>query len=383
MRRLKITLVLLLFCNILFAHSKAIIPFEMIEDGIFINVEINKKTYCFLFDTGMSITLLSDELKNEIPLKTTNANLEATDASNRKGKHNVFLLKKMKIGGKRIKNAPIFFTDISHIKNRICKDIDGILGASAMSVYIWSIDFERKEISITKKEDIIPQNSVGIPFFWERGVPHFKTIIRKDTLDLVFDTGFNSGFSVDLEHYDKIKDNQFLKSEGRTFISMYSGKNISTEFSDTMDVQLAHHLFKSCFVSSTTDGSNLVGMSFFKNYKTTIDFFNKKVYLQANKKQDLQILHFGVALYAENNQLKVIKKYDIEPVKGLKLGDVIYSVNGIDTRYLNPKLMCRVIEVFRNSSQLNLKTQEGQDITLNKINLIDYVGAKLEDVPEK
>ncbi len=373
MKKITILLVLALFSNILLARSKSVIPFEMVENSIFINIEINKKTYCFLFDTGMGITLLSDDLKKEMPLKTTKTNFEATDGNNIKGNHRIYLLKKMKVGGKKIKNAPIFFTDISHIKNRICKDIDGILGASAMSIYIWSIDFDKKEISITRKKDIIPKNSIEIPFLWEGLVPHWRTLIRKDSINLIFDTGFNGNFSIHSKHYDKIKDNRFLKAEGRTSISMYSDKNISAEYCDTMDIQLANHYFKSCFVSSSDNCSNLVGMGFLKNYNITLDFFDKTIYLQPNSNQDKSILHFGIAIYQEDNQLKVIKKYDIEPTKGLQLGDVIYSVNGIDTRKLNQELMCRIVDVLKNSSQLNLTTEKGQKITLDKINLINYI----------
>lgn len=363
--------ILLLLCPFFFKAT--VIPFELIEGKIFLNVKIRNDQYNFLFDTG-AFTVISSELKDKINAQKSNIIFEAVDANNVKSKMDVFTTNTIKVGDLSINDVNFSFADISWMSSRACKKISGILGANMMKDKIWQINFKNKTLTISDKtETNLSSGSVNIPFTEENftGVPKIEVKIRGQLLDYIFDTGSGTSFSLNQQFYNKIKDNDFLTFEGFLSQSLNSISKGERQV-DMMEVQFGDVNIGNQIIDSSLETKNLVGTKFMENYLVVLDFISKKIILNPNGNQP-EYNSFGVSFAVHQGSLIIVNKLLVPQLSNLKLSERIIKVNTLDVSNANDDMLCKVKKMLDEVKVITIENESHQKFTLEKKNLLQLL----------
>lgn len=159
---------------------------------IILPVDINGKRYKFLWDTGTSISIVSSQIAEECGLKPVGAPLTGTPLSTKKPQKNYYSQKvDLKINDLKIEQK--FLIDsimASHWRGKI----DGIIGSDIINQYYWLLDFEQRNVLISKKEQPITLQKQEKQYNMElifKGRVSFCKIILNDSVQqtFFFDTG--------------------------------------------------------------------------------------------------------------------------------------------------------------------------------------------------
>lgn len=361
-------ILLLLLCP--FSFKATVIPFELIEGKIILNVKIKNDQYDFLFDTG-ALTIISSELKDKINAKKNNIIFNAIDANNAKSKMDVYTINALKVGDLNIKNVNFSFANISWMTSRACKKISGVLGANAMKDKIWQIDFKNKILTISDKtENDLSSGSVIIPFTEQNftSVPKIEVKIRGQMLDYVFDTGSGMSFSLNQQSYDKVKDNDFLTFEGLLAQSLNSISKGERQV-DMMEVQFGNVNVGNQIIDSSLEGTNLLGTKFMENYLVVLDFINKKIILSPNGNKP-EYNSFGVSFAVNKGSLIIVNKLLIPELSELKLSEKIIKINTLDVSNANDDIFCEVKKLLDEGKVITIENESHKKFTLEKKDIL-------------
>ncbi|WP_165585013.1 retropepsin-like aspartic protease [Chryseobacterium taiwanense] len=369
--KLNSLLILLLFCPFFFKAT--VIPFELIEGKIVLNVTIQNDQHHFIFDTG-AFTIISDELKDKINAKKSNIIFEGIDANNAKSKMDVFTINTLKVADLSIKNVNFSFADISWMSSRACKKISGILGANMMKDKVWQINFKNKTLTISDKiENASSLSSVIVPFTEQHftGVPKIEVKIRGQVLDYVFDTGSGMSFSLTQQSYNKIKDHDFLTFEGLLAQSLNSISKGEKQV-DFMEVQIGNVNIGNQIIDSSLEATNLLGTKFMENYLVVLDCINKKIILYPNSIQP-EYNSFGVSFAVNKDALIIVNKLQIPQLSELTLAEKIIKINDIDVSRVNNETFCGIKKMMDEVKTITIENESHKKFTLEKKNILQLL----------
>ncbi|WP_267281958.1 retropepsin-like aspartic protease [Chryseobacterium luquanense] len=361
--------VLLLFPLFFYATT---IPFEYIDGKIIINVDIKNKKHNFIFDTG-ALTIISSELKGSLNEKKSTIIFEATDANNSKSTMDLFSTNELKVSDLKFKNVDFSFADISWMDSRACKKISGIFGANMMNNKVWRIDFKAKKIIVSDKSTENSAQSVSISFSEENftHVPTINVTIRKRNFNVFFDTGAGSGFTLDSNSYNLIRDNNFLTFEGLLSQSLNSVSKGEKQL-DMMEVEINNTVLGNQVIDNSNDSRNLVGTRFMENYIVDLDFISKKIILNTTGKIP-EYNSFGISFAPAENHLVIVNQLKIPQLSELNVGDKIIKVNNIDASKMSLENFCEIKKMMDNGQIMTIQNESGKEFRLEKKNILQYL----------
>ena len=112
----------------------------------------------------------------------------------------------------------------------------------------------------------------------------------------------------------------------------------------------------------------LIGKHFLENYKTEMDFKNKKVLLtKINESNNKSLLYSaGLFIRKENDKVLIKGMWKNSPAdkKGLKIGDEITNINGKSAEELNNKIIYNIL-MNKDITEIELKVKN-KKIVLRK-----------------
>lgn len=371
MMKFKIFYACTLFLFPLFFSATAI-PFEYIDGKIIVKVDIKNQKHNFIFDTG-AFTILSDELKGQLSEKKENMIFEGIDANNSSSKNEMFSTDALKIADLKFKKVNFSFMNISWMASRACMKISGVFGANMMNNKVWRIDFRTKTITISDKITENSAQSISIPFT-EESFTHVPTInvnIRKQNLDMVFDTGSGSGFTLDSKSYQLVKDDNFLTFEGLLSQSLNSVSK-GERWLDVMEAEVNHNILGNQIVDTSSDSRNLVGTRFMENYLIDLDFINKKIILNTTDKTP-EYNSFGIAFAPVDGTLVIVNKLKIPELSELNVADKIIKVNNIDVSKIDEETFCKIKKIMDNSKIMIIENESKKEFKLEKKDILQYL----------
>ncbi len=371
MMKFKIFYTCTLFLFPLFFSATAI-PFEYIDGKIIVKVDIKNQKHNFIFDTG-AFTILSDELKGQLSEKKENMIFEGIDANNSSSKNEMFSTDALKIADLKFKKVNFSFMNISWMASRACMKISGVFGANMMNNKVWRIDFRTKTITISDKITENSAQSISIPFS-EESFTHVPTInvnIRKQNLDMVFDTGSGSGFTLDSKSYQLVKDDNFLTFEGLLSQSLNSVSK-GERWLDVMEAEVNNNILGNQIVDTSSDSRNLVGTRFMENYLIDLDFINKKIILNTTDKSP-EYNSFGIAFAPVDGTLVIVNKLKIPELSGLNVADKIIKVNNIDVSKIHEETFCEIKKIIENSQVIVIEIDSKKEFKLEKKDILQYL----------
>ncbi len=238
---------------------------------ILIKAKVNgEKEYGFIYDTGTTGVVLSENLVTDLNLKVTGTTFMGSPNSAQPNKVNTVNIPTLKLPGFKIKNHEAVAVPPQQI---FSPNASGIIGLSAFKGTLVTIDYKHSKL-ILKNGKLDPSDKAVIKVDLSRVTESYVKVNGEEML-AVFDCGGPEAVSFPMEWKSKLK----LKSEpvlfarGRTpggEVEIYKAQLMGTISFGSIEL-------KDPNITLVTGGFNAInfGYPFLRNYTTTIDMANQ------------------------------------------------------------------------------------------------------------
>ncbi|NMH24479.1 PDZ domain-containing protein [Flavobacterium solisilvae] len=393
--------------------KKVTIPFQLINNLMFIPVNLNGEELTFLLDTGVDETILfSLDETNEIELNHVESiklkglgKEEAIDAY--KSSNNVLSVKSFSDNHHTVY---IILDQEINFSSQVGIPVNGILGYNFFKDHLIKIDYKKRKVTIYSDEDKKSRNQLKSyhkdSISLELNKPYVHLNIKKDKVKqkskLLIDTGNSDALWLfKVKNSEIIYPNEVIDDYlGRGFSGSIYGKRgrlSALEFGGVVINEPIATYPDSVSLKSVNFVENRVGSiggEITSRYTIFFDYKNNAIYTKPNAKIDepfefnmsgIEVQHNGLEWYNETieektngikvytdsgfeNRLKVrfylkpiFKVSNIRPNSpaekaGLKIGDKITVID-------NQNMQRMTIEKINNL----LKSEEGKTITLEVV----------------
>jgi len=300
------------------------------KDAIFLPVRFKEKEYLFFLDTGASVTVFDNSLRNELgqPIKTGGTLLTAGETATAEA----FNAPEAFLGPFNLKDCgEVICVDLKMISSVLGKEVSGIIGMNFLKKHVIQIDFDEGKLSFLKsaskispdwEEELkIEYHPSGVPF-----IPGFTLDGIK--VDFVIDTGDSGTGSLHRLIFKKIITEKQVRTSqvvAQTAIGMTRSR-----VARIASCSIGTFNYKNLILGE--GNFSRLGLSFLSRHLVTIDFPNSKIYLKKgkrfNKKDEIDMT--GLHLLLISNQIVVhsVDKNSPAEKAGIREGDIILRVNG-------------------------------------------------------
>ena len=346
-----------------------VIPFEYRMNLIVIKPIINGKERHMIFDTGAP-NVITKELANELKLETM-VKQKTMDSQGANSSLGFCVVPKISLAGIDFIQTAAAIADFSNTPEMSALQIDGIIGANLMRKATWKIDFQTQKITFTSNTDTC-KSTHSIPFIpTVTGTPIIDVTYDGVTDGLmVFDTGSNGDITGTESTFRKLrkkgKAKDYIWNYGNFSAGLYGLGKADTTFTAVIDtLKIGNIKLNHTRVDFSKGKVKTVGLQFTSNYRTTIDWKKKKIYLEEiTKYQNLPYVSIGFSVKKMGEKIFVANVFPNTDAarKGLTVGQQIKSINQHE---LTSNLL-EVYEVFH--------TQKVIRTGLNELVLLDANG---------
>jgi len=389
------TLLLLAFyASSIFAHANTFdqgkikqkhylqrISYQEIKGDLIVPVTINGKNYNFLFDTGCTMSAISDKIYKELNLPIVRQ-INAQDASGETEKIRFILIPEIDIQGITFWNTQaVVFPDNPYnesVQLAECIGIDGVIGSKILKNSIVQFDEQNKHIVITNDiKRILLQNSEcqKVRLSLRQGAPYFKITLQKGgrrvAHEVLFDSGDAGGFfTLSLNKLNDCIIDQIAESEGSFEIGVHGAfKKQKHLLLSIPQLGISGTIFNDVIVTTTNANYSRIGTKLLQYGKTTLDYKKKRFYFEPfdsiNTIKPVET-PLTTALNFQNGKLVVGIIWDKALESQINLGDEILSINGIDIQSMN---LCELYMLTIPPSDKNI--WELRDINTETIKKIE------------
>lgn len=260
------------------------VEFEISNNLIFVPVQINGKSYRFLFDTG-AIFSISKELQEAYNFKKVSKGYLVDSDKNRE-KVPYVRVDDLEIAKITFENQTAFVGDFKANPILECLEIDGIIGSNLMRHCNWTIDQKNKKLSFGTSihEDFI-KNSYQVPFKTNNQFDILLNLgIGPATVkNIKLDYGSNGPLTLPKNSFHTLKENKIIEktiTEKGIKNSGIFGKavNISREITFIDSLKINDSYIENVWIK--TGSSGLLGNKILSRFIVTIDYKNQILYFQ-------------------------------------------------------------------------------------------------------
>lgn len=345
------------------------IPFNFDNGLPIIKVNMEGTDYSFLLDTGAP-TVISPELARTINAKKVKKSIVG-DSQGNGNVQKFILINEMRIGRIQFNEIGAVVIDLKKTFEVKCLNIDGIIGSNQMSTAIWEIDYKNRNITITDNFIGFKEPDGAAKLHFIEMQPQKTPLVRvqvdstKSKL-ITFDTGANGSIDLPLSNFETtIKDYKKVRSYGNTSAGLYgTGKKDTIITVKVGLMKLGTLETKNQLITFENESSAVIGNGFLKNYKTTINWKTKTIYLrQQDTLEEAKMESFGFGIRYINLKpvvTSLLLGSDAEK-SGLQLGDEITEIDGTSLSGLTEEQAC----TYAFNSLLNDKEEVSLTYTRN------------------
>ena len=334
------------------------IPFTYIRNQIMVTGKADsKKDLTFLFDTGASLPVLDKGLG------LTGTHIADTQFREAEGltKAESVWMSEIQLSGEKgqatVNNVAVLLTDLGNISRALGQKIDGILGAAWMAGYITEIDYEKKVLRFhPARGDFMagkmPDNQRSFLFDLKQVNTKFPIdclmisgkIDSSYDYDFLLDTGFGGYASI---AQSAARESGMFTAETPRIEAVSSGvtrkfrsNKIRAPFFMVGKINLSGRVVQVDIRNNDEYGqTGILGNRFLQNYRVTLDFPHKKLFLErVTDKEELddterRVLGFTVRLDGRVVSVDRVVRNSPAAAAGVRPGDVVLAINGakVDT----------------------------------------------------
>lgn len=296
----------------------------------------NDKPYPFIIDNGAT-TIIFDNLLEELDLNRM-AFLPTRDANK-----NISIGSVYRIDTIKLENG-IVVTDISSLSINpnffnCNKNVYGLIGKEVLENFVWQFNFKEQTYTVTSdvKNLKFNENTIEIPFNAASNYYDLLTInINKNEERIVeIDLGSTGGIKYELpvDSLDYFYKNKNIETLGVNSYGLngYDENSNKTSYVFIDSISIDGNQFYNLESRVSKKSSNLLGLQFFKNFRTTLDFPNKLLILEPYDSLNFYPKHFGITFKMEDKKLRVSSLIEnTAPHQfGIKIGDEVLKLNNL------------------------------------------------------
>lgn len=374
------------------------IPFEIIGNWAVANLIVAGEKRRYIIDTGGSMVLdYSDVFNDRIVTKSKLykniyfENKQRYFASTSK-------IDTVVVGKNKYSEVGAMIADFKLFSDLMtCEDIKGIIGINIMKKGVWSFDYSTNQVIVSPNiENFDLENSHVFDLIDVKGFenPIIRLNVEGKSLVTFIDTG-NAGYSI--LYNEKITnkfEGQMIKTHhaSNKLIgeNLFVDKEVYSDSSSIMNLKTSDFgddfIFTAMNANITSSKANeridmLLGYDFLKNFITTFDWGNKKVYFQSIPKREIEIQltskNMSIDFHIYDKKLYVVKYLDGYFSKGeINIGDTVKAINHITIEEIvNQDNFCEFVR-----GQLDLYLKQDTTIITVKNKLGETRDLKMFDV---
>lgn len=362
-------------------NYKEEISFESRAGLILLKVQVNKKDYNFIFDSGAP-NCVTKELAQELNLKPV-VGQKAVDAEGKTGGIEFVQVSEITLGKITFLNTAAAVIDLKQVPELACLKVDGLIGANLMRKACWQLDYVKKTIVFSGNFDSlrVPPTAASMAFSPElSGTPIVE--VELENLKVggnIFDTGSTGNITLSALAFKKLQKQdpslKYLKGVGSNSAGLY-GQGFDTSYLAKINLKMGSLALPARVAEFKRDKGNL-GSDFFKEFVVTMDWNQRKIYFVPQPAQFTEWKTFGFSSFKNKDKLLVSFLIENSPAAraGLRQGDEILSINGKSYTNLSAEDYCGLIvnpAPWRKEDklQVTVKQADGAEktVTLEKEN---------------
>lgn len=172
-------------------------------------VKVNNKPALYLLDTGANRTVVSDDIPG---LKTEKLEEEVITLSGRT-KVETGVLNRFVIGNQAILQKEVIRLDLRSIK-KVCPEVEGIIGNDILSKFNYLIDYEKKQIEISKNRIVMGVPTNYLTFEEQEGRIVIPIKYQNQMKRLILDTAASTTTFFESDFRVKVNKNAVMVTEG-------------------------------------------------------------------------------------------------------------------------------------------------------------------------
>lgn len=344
------------------------------DHAIILDVEINKKVYKFLLDTGAP-TVISSKIEGDFPFLKEES---ITDAMTNSQNVKYVSIPLLKIGNLNFHN---FTAMQEHLTPFDTMGIDGIIGANIISKSAWDFDLENNKIIISNKLDKkIVKNGFnkiktkktysGTPTL---NLSYFNALNEKG---IFFDTGYAGLFYLSHNKYIEFKKLGLIANEieGEGHLSTNAfGVDEGKTYKFPIDLSIDDIKIPTFISAIDNDTESNLGCKWLIYYRTIL--YKNYLYFKGNSEKSISEDFSSIGISTEIITNSIVVNFIWNNSKahklGIKNGDTILSVNNKDFTTLSTKELKVVNDLISKESKVTLEINtKGNFITLEKETLL-------------
>ncbi|MFK7922750.1 MAG: hypothetical protein AB8H47_12375 [Bacteroidia bacterium] len=326
------------------------IPFQYVNDHIFIKVEIEGRAYNFLFDTGFPISFIDDDL---IPLVDYDPVLKTKISGSSFKKHTAEFgsLSKITIDKIDFLDIGVGAEDLKYINDDyICENpVHGVIGANLLRNAKWQIDYQKQLIRFTNdlSKLNIDQEAIVLDMTpRQQGYGYCTLSLNLDGIekDFVFDTGSAGSFTSGLDFWKEVEtlEPDYITS---FYGNELAGKTLYPKYSILInEIKIGDLAINNALLSLEKGVSSLIGNNFLKHYLVSIDWDHNQLYLSPiSSPQALVLTGFELILQPQYDSNKIIvgAKRSGTDYNEIPLGTQVLSINDEDVSTYSQAQLCQ------------------------------------------
>jgi predicted aspartyl protease len=343
------------------------IPFQYTKKLIVVEAHLNdsKKANNFIFDTGAFQSKVEYHLSEELNLETITTRNNGT-AQGVKREIEITSVDSIRLSTSSFFNIGAGKLKYDALSYSPCIAEDGIIGANLIKLAHWKIDYEKKEMKVSKKPFVVNLNNqhymLDFATSFLSGVPKVNVELEGKVIEnVIFDLGYNGGLVVPYKFA-----NQFHSENSQTLIDQSTagifGSNRDTLLVKELNVKLGNFQTKIPVEFSSLNKA-LLGNDFLEHFTIYLDYEDDKITLIPNSSVKIDKIKTFIPGIL-NDSLWIVNRTN--PKLPLKIGDTLKTINGYKPKDLFESHCDYFLKIseFLKAETLNIVANNG-----NKINL--------------
>lgn len=347
-------------------QRRATIPIEISNNLIIVPVVLNDALPLkFIIDTGVRTAILtqktfSDILNLQYTRKYTIAAPGNTKSVDAYITTNVSLQLPGVVG--RGHAMLVLGEDYLELRNYLGTDVHGILGYELFSRFIVEVDYEKKIMTLRSPENFKkPKKFRSLPITVEDTKPYVRLPITLEdgtTIDakLLMDSGASHGLMLDPSTDSRIKvpDHVVSSTIGRGLGGEITGKVGRIKLMTLKDYRIENAIanfpdpnsYIDTLKMTSVSRNGSIGGEILSRFTVIYNFPKEEVYLKKNPffKKKFYYNLSGIIVKAKGSRLNVfeireVRGKSVGALAGLLPGDIITSINGVQTTHLSLDLL--------------------------------------------
>lgn len=309
-------------------QTKTEIPFQMINNLIFIPITVNGIELNFLLDTGVEETILfSLDEKKELNLYNIDKILlrglgSEESIEGLKSSNNYMFVNGLVSSGQTFY---IILDQKFNLSSQIGIPVNGIIGTQFFKNNQIEIDYKRKKITVSKPnrkyQNLLNKKFVSFPITIENAKPYFKVQLKLDNdfiqSKMLIDIGNSDAIWIfqDITHGIKVPVKNFEDFLGKGFSGDIEGKRAKiselkmTNFKFKMPVVAFPDSSSLKHVKMVNDRVGSIGSEIFRRFKVVFDYEKGFVYLRKNSDYSSHFKYNKSGLVIEQSGMKWVEDY--------------------------------------------------------------------------